>query len=664
LGGPASFLSDFETMQILSLIRGRFETALLGWIDQPAEYAQRVTLARDPRHGDYQANIAMPLQKTLGLKPTEIAARLVERLQIDDLCAPPEIAGPGFINLRISPEFIARQLTADLCDPRLGVASVSPRTFVIDYSAPNVAKPMHVGHIRSTVIGDALNRILRFLGHRVISDNHLGDWGTQFGMIIYGYKHFVDMEAFERQPIAELSRIYRVVQTLLGYQSATPKLPAAQAAVRLATEKLNQLQTTAANDPRLKKELKPAEKELRSAEEQLRALEDKMASVAQSPQLLQIAQQHAELELLTQLETAKLHAGDSENLALWQQFLPLSITEIETVYERLGIEFDFTYGESFYHPMLESVVEKLMRCGLAIESEGAICIFLDGFDAPMIIRKRDGAFLYATTDIATIEYRVEHFHPDAILYVVDHRQSEHFAKLFAAARAIGYDQLELQHISFGTVLGSDGKPFKTRSGVVIGLEYLLDEAVERAYQAVCDPQRLQKAGLEMSPEEQREIAKVVGLGAIKYADLSHNRTSDYEFNTEKMVQLEGNTSAYIQYMVARARSILRKSGVTIDSATLAQYPLLLQEPAERDLALNLLQFEDALHQSMEEYYPSVLASYLFGVAKQFATFFDQCPVLSADNQELQHSRLVLCYAVSRYLEQGLELLGIGVVERM
>jgi len=455
-----------------------------------------------------------------------------------------------------------------------------------------------------------------------------------------------------------------VVQTIIGYQSATPKLPAAQAAVRLATEKLKQLQSTPPHDPRAKKELKPAEKELRAAEEQLRALEEKMASVAQSPQLLQIAQQHAELELLTQLETAKLHAGDSENLTLWQQFLPLSITEIETVYQRLGIEFDFTYGESFYHPMLESVVEKLMQCGLAIESEGAICIFLDGFDAPMIIRKRDGAFLYATTDIATIEYRVEHFHPDAILYVVDHRQSEHFAKLFAAARAIGYDQLELQHISFGTVLGSDGKPFKTRSGVVIGLEYLLDEAVERAYQAVCDPQRLQKAGLEMSPEEQREIAKVVGLGAIKYADLSHNRTSDYEFNTEKMVQLEGNTSAYIQYMVARARSILRKSGVTINSATLAQYPLLLQESAERDLALNLLQFEDALHQSVEEYYPSVLASYLFGVAKQFATFFDQCPVLSADNQELQHSRLVLCYAVSRYLEQGLALLGIGVVERM
>ena len=651
-------------MQILSLLRSRFEQALDGWIDSPAEHAQRVTLARDPRHGDYQANIAMPLQKSLGMKPQEIAARIVERLEIADICHPPEIAGPGFINLRLKSEFLSEQLAAAVADERLGIARVAPRTYVIDYSAPNVAKPMHVGHIRSTVIGDALTRILRFLGHRVISDNHLGDWGTQFGMIIYGYKHFVDAPAYARQPVAELSRLYRLVQQLIAYQSAAEKLPHAQRAAETARERLDALQAAASQDAQHKKELKTAEKEWAVAQDYLTSVQEKLAPIQSDAELQALAQQHPELEQRAQLETAKLHAGDAENLALWEQFLPVAIVEIENVYRRLGIKFDYTYGESFYQPQLAGVVQRLTEAGLAVESDGAICIFLEGFDAPMIIRKRDGAYLYATTDIATIDYRVAHFQPDVILYVVDHRQSEHFAKLFAAARAIGYEQLELHHVSFGTVLGSDGKPFKTRSGTVIGLEYLLDEAVERAYQAVCDPNRLQKAGLELSPEEQRGVAEVVGLGAIKYADLSHNRTSDYEFNTEKMVQLEGNTSAYIQYMVARSRSILRKAEVEIELSQIAAADVILDQPAERDLALHLLQLEDAIHQSLEEYYPSVLAAYLYAVAKQFATFFDQCPVLTADTPQPQRSRLILCHAVSRVLEQGLNLLGIGVVERM
>ncbi len=651
-------------MQLLSLLRGRFEQALEGWVSDPAEHARRVTLARDPRHGDYQANIAMPLQKTLEMKPLDIAARLVERLQIDDMCHAPEIAGPGFINLKIKNEFLAEQLAQSLTDERLGIGTVTPRSYVIDYSAPNVAKPMHVGHIRSTVIGDALNRILRFLGHRVVSDNHLGDWGTQFGMIIYGYKHFLDEDAYAEQPVTELSRLYRVVQQIIGYQAACEKLPAAEKALAQSEHKLAAAQSAAAADPKQKGDVKQAQKELQSTREQLQSLTEKIGAVRSNARLLQHAEEHVGLEQSAQLETAKLHEGDAENIDLWKQFVPLSITEIENVYRRLGIEFDTTYGESFYHPMLADVVAELQRAGMAIESEGAICLFLEGFDAPMIVRKRDGAFLYATTDIATIQYRVEHFHPDVILYVVDHRQSEHFAKLFTAARAIGYDHLELHHISFGTVLGSDGKPFKTRSGTVVGLETLLDEAVDRAYQAVCDPQRLQKAGLEMSEDERRQVADTVGLGAIKYADLSHNRTSDYEFNIEKMVQLEGNTSAYVQYMVARAHSILRKSDQQLEPATLRSDDLLLQEPAERDLALQLLQFEDALHQSVEEYYPSVLASYLHSLAKQFATFFDQCHVLTAETEELQRSRLVLCFATARVLTQGLELLGIGVVQRM
>ncbi len=651
-------------MQLLSLLRGRFEQALEGWVSEPAEHARRVTVARDSRHGDYQANIAMPLQKTLEMKPLDIAQRLVERLQIDDLCHTPEIAGPGFINLKLKREFLEEQLTQSLADERLGVGTVTPRSYVIDYSAPNVAKPMHVGHIRSTVIGDALNRILRFLGHRVVSDNHLGDWGTQFGMIIYGYKHFRDEDAYAEQPVAELSRLYRVVQQIIGYQAALEKLPAAEKGLVLSEEKLPAAEATAAADPKKKGDVKQAQKELQAAREQLQALTEKIDAVRSDARLLQSANEHLGLEQCAQLETAKLHEGDAVNIDLWKQFVPLSITEIENVYRRLGVEFDTTYGESFYHPMLADVVAELQRTGMAIESEGAICLFLEGFDAPMIVRKRDGAFLYATTDIATIQYRVEHFHPDVVLYVVDHRQSDHFAKLFTAARAIGYDHLELHHISFGTVLGTDGKPFKTRSGTVVGLETLLDEAVDRAYQAVCDPQRLQKAGLEMSEEERRQVADTVGLGAIKYADLSHNRTSDYEFNIEKMVQLEGNTSAYVQYMVARAHSILRKSGQQLDPSTLRSDELLLEKPAERDLALQLLQFEDALHQSVEEYYPSVLAGYLYSLAKQFATFFDQCHVLTAETDELQRSRLILCHATARVLTQGLELLGIGVVERM
>jgi arginyl-tRNA synthetase len=344
--------------------------------------------------------------------------------------------------------------------------------------------------------------------------------------------------------------------------------------------------------------------------------------------------------------------------------MPISIHEINHVYERLGVAFDYTYGESFYQPMLAETVDGLLERGLARESEGAICLFLDGFEVPMIIRKRDGAFLYATTDLATIEYRMVHFKPDAILYVVDHRQSEHFQKLFAAARAIGYTDVELQHISFGTVLGPDGRPFKTRSGAVIGLGYLLDEAVQRAYQVVCDPERLERAGMDLDDDERREIANTVGLGAIKYADLSHNRTSDYKFDIEAMVQLEGDTSAYIQYMYARSRSIIRKSGIDVNEATVSQFPIRLEEAAERDLVLQLLQLEDALLQSVEEYYPSILAGYLFGVAKQFAAFFDQCHVLNAPSEELKQSRLAICLAAGKALRQGLALLGIGVVERM
>lgn len=652
-------------MQLISLIQQRFEKALEGLVENPAEHAQRIAVARDPRHGDYQANIAMPLARILGQKPTEIAEKIVDRLEIADLCCAPEIAGPGFINLRLRDDYLGEQLSRVAADERLTVALVDARSFVIDYSSPNVAKPMHVGHIRTTVIGDTLVRVLRFLGHKVVSDNHLGDWGTQFGMIILGYKNFVDEAAFEQDPVAELGRIYRVVQSVIGYQNAIPQLPKAVEKVQKARDELQQIQSSQEADAKkLKKRLKDAEKDLKAAEEAWEGLKTKMDAVERDPRLVSIAENHPNIEQSAQLETAKLHEGDEQNLALWKKFLPISITEIDSVYQRLDIQFDYTYGESFYHPMLAEVVNGLLEKGMAKEDDGAICVFLDGFDSPMIIRKRDGAYLYSTTDLATIEYRMEHFHPDAILYVVDHRQSEHFEKLFAAARAMGYADVELQHISFGTVLGSDGKPFKTRSGTVLGLDYLLDEAVQRAHDVVCDPDRLQKAGLELSDQEKRSVANTVGLGAIKYADLSHNRTSDYKFNIDEMVQLEGDTAAYIQYMYARSQSIIRKSEVNVNRETVSRSKIVLEKPAERDLALQMLQFEDILLLTIEDYYPSILAGYVFGLAKQFAAFFDQCPVLTADSEELKLSRLAICYTVGRVLEKGLGLMGIGTVERM
>lgn len=652
-------------MQILSLIRERFEVALTGWVKNPQEHVQRVTTARDPQHGDYQANIAMPLKAELAKPPQAIAAELVARVQLEDICQPLEIAGPGFINLKLKNDFLAKQLAQLAGDARLGIDSSSkPKTFVIDYSAPNVAKPMHVGHIRSTVIGDALARVLRFLGHRVVSDNHLGDWGTQFGMIIYGYKNFVDQAAFEAGPVTELSRLYRLIQSLISYQESLPKLPLVQKKLSDAQAALAAVEASTQEEKLKAKELKAAKKAVEAAKEAVEALQAKVDPVANNSDLVSLSKLHDQLEKRCQLETVKLHEGDAENLALWNKFLPISIQEIEAVYRRLDIKFDYTYGESFYHPMLADIVQSLIDRGMAVTSEGATCIFLDGFDAPMIIRKSDGAFLYATTDLATIEYRMKHFQPDAILYVVDFRQSEHFQKLFAAARAIGYDKVELNHVSFGTVLGPDGKPYKTRSGTVLGLEYLLDEAVERAYQAVCNPERLEKAGLDFSEHEKREVANIVGHGAIKYADLSHNRTSDYEFNIDKMVSLEGNTATYIQYMFARTGSIIRRSELEINESNLDQFPIQINDRAERDLALALLQFEDALQQVTVEYLPNILTAYLFGLAKQFATFFEECPVLKAETETTKRSRLAMCFATGKVLRQGLELLGIGVVPRM
>jgi arginyl-tRNA synthetase len=657
-------------MHVLAILKQRFQQALVGLTEDPAALLEMIRPAQDPKFGDYQANCAMPLGKELHQPPREVAAKIVERLNLDELCEPPEIAGPGFINLRLRNTWLVRQLAAIQADERLGVAVVAqPRRFVVDYSSPNVAKPMHVGHIRSTVIGDALSRTLRFLGHTVITDNHLGDWGTQFGMVIYGYRHFADPAAFATHPVRELGRVYRQVRQLIDFQEGQTALPNLQAQVADQDAAVTKAARAVADAD--KAERKKLEKNLRRLETQrnelraeIAALEARLQTWAADPQLRSLAAQHPDVNQAVLVETAKLHQGDLDNLRLWQEFLPHCRHEIERVYRRLDIQFDFELGESFYHDRLGDVVADFQDRGLARESEGAICIFLPDFDAPMIIRKKDGAYLYATTDLATIQYRMAHWHPDVILYVVDFRQSEHFRKLFAAARLWGYHEVELVHVGFGTVLGDDGRPFRTRAGETVGLEALLDEAVDRAFQVVTENDDAHKDGGELSPEQRAEVASRVGHAAIKYADLSQNRTSDYVFSYDKMVAMQGNTATYLQYSYARTQAILSKSGVSRESLLTSAAPMQLEDDKERLLAVELLRFEEALLDLVADYRPNMLANYLFGLARRFAEFYDACPVLRAEDQATRGSRLQLVELTGRTLQTAMSLLGIRVVDRM
>jgi arginyl-tRNA synthetase len=659
-------------MQILKPIRQRFRTVLEKLLDDPAlveSSLERIVPSRDPSLADYQANIAMPLQKVLGKPPLEIAQSVVSGLDLSDICQSVSVAGAGYINLRLSPSWLAAQLEAAYRDEHLAVTKVeAPKTIVIDYSSPNVAKPMHVGHIRSTVIGAAIAHVLRFLGHKVITDNHLGDWGTQFGMIIYGYKNFCDQEAYKKHPVAELSRIYRKVQAISGYQESFAQTPKLEQAVEFARKRVEQVQTklaAAPADKKIAKELATAERQVTTAIEELQSNHKKIEESKKDALLMAESDAHPAIYEKVLAETAALHHGDVGNLKLWNEFLPNCRQEIDTIYRRLNVQFDHWYGESFYHEMLGAVVEDLFAKNLAVQSDGALCVFLDGFDSPMIVRKQDGAYLYATTDIATAMFREREFSPDISLYVVDHRQSDHFKKLFAVLEKIGLGHTDFRHISFGTVMGTDGKPFKTRSGSTVGLESMLDEAVARAMEVVCNPERLTGVGIQMEDQEKEQIAQVVGLGAIKYADLAHNRTSDYVFDMDKMVRLEGNTSAYIQYSYARIRSILRKAQEKgYDPSGWADSSLQLTEPTELALALHLVRFEEMLHQSMQEYTPNLITEYLYELAKLFSSFYDQCSVLSASNANEVTSRLKLSSVVAKTLRVGLELLGIGVVERM
>jgi arginyl-tRNA synthetase len=460
---------------------------------------------------------------------------------------------------------------------------------MVDYSAPNIAKPMHVGHIRSTVLGDVLTRILRFVGHTVVTDNHVGDWGTQFGMMIVGYRTLLDRAAYERDPLTEMERMYKAIQ---------------------AQTKIDGAVGDAARQ-----------------------------------------------------ELAKLQKGDADNTALWREFMDISRQAFDQVYDRLDIHFNHWLGESFYNPMLADVVDDLRNTGIARPSDGAVCVFYDDdtntdkelAERPFLIQKSDGAFLYATTDLATIKYRVETFRPDRIVYVTDGRQQLHFRQLFAAARRWGY-RTDLEHVWFGTILGEDGKPIKTREGEPVKLEALLNEAEERALAVVRDKNP------SLSNEEHKEIARVVGLGAVKYADLMQNRTADYRFSWDKLLAFEGNTAPYLQYVYARIRSIFRRGGLE-DWQPTADIEVRLHAPEEQDLAKQMIRLGDVLLEVERTYKPNLLASFLYDLATKFNLFYQAHQVLKAP-EEQRPTRLLLCALTARYLKKGLELLGIETLEAM
>lgn len=539
--------------------------------------------ATDSAFGDYQCNAAMALAKTIKKPPRTIAQAVVNHKPWHESIAALDLAGPGFINIRLREDWLAGRLESMARDERLGVAAPGAgRTVVLDYSSPNVAKPMHIGHIRSTVIGNALDRLYRLLGYRVIADNHLGDWGTQFGILIMGYRHFVDLQRLGESPVEELERIY-----VLSYERS---------------------------------------------------------------------EADAEWKNQCRQELVKLQAGDKENLALWKKFVDLSIAEFERMYRRLGVKFDLVRGESFYHDRLPATLARLEQQGLARESEGALVVFLEEEKLPVcIVRKRDGAFNYAATDIATVLSRVEEFQPELVIYVTDERQQLHFAQIFSICKRLGVPT-RLEHIWFGLMRLPEGT-FSTRQGNVIKLEKLLDEAESRALAVV------RETSPAMPPDQQKEVARAVGLGAVKYADLSQNPQSLVTFSWDKALALNGNSAPYLQYAYARIRSVEDKYRDQFPGKDLANFPLALRENAERQLAVHLLRFAEIVPVAARMAKPSVLADYLYQLAGLYNCFYQNVPFLKAP-EGVRESRVRLCGLVARTLRQGLNLLGIETPERI
>jgi arginyl-tRNA synthetase len=564
---------------VSEILQERLQNALRAIGLSIAEPVQIVPTA-DPRHGDYQTNAAMTLGKKLKQNPRNLAGLIVANLSLDDIGPSPEVAGPGFINFRLSPEFLAHRLHELVMDQRLGVQwVVEPKTVIIDFSSPNIAKPMHVGHIRSTILGDALAKVARFLGHQVITDNHIGDWGTQFGKVIYGWKHLLVPENLNSDPVMELVRIYRVADT------------------------------AAKNDPEVLEECRR--------------------------------------------ELVKLQQGDGENLRIWQRCVDLSTAEFSKIYDFLGVHFDYQLGESFYNSELARVARELQERGLAEVSDGAVVVWDHALsEDPFIIRKSDGGYGYAATDIATMEYRLSRWQAEAIWYVVGAPQQLHFQELFSLARRLGY-QVDLQHIAFGSILGEDRKLMRTRSGESIALLDLLNEAINRATAIVSEKNP------DLSEEDRLAIGRIVGLGSVKYAELSQHRMSDYIFSWDKMLSLQGNTAPYLQNAYVRCRSIFRKLSAPLSAVS----SLTLQAEPELALAKKILLFPDVVPAILDGFKPNILATYLYELAAEFHGFYESCPVLSAE-PPMRETRLTLCEVFSRVLQVGLDLLGIQVPEKM
>jgi arginyl-tRNA synthetase len=580
-------------MNIRELLNDKVLTAMHA-CGIPADLPALIAPGKKAGFGDYQANCAMGAAKAMGTNPRELAAKIVAALQpeLEGIADKLEIAGPGFINIDLNSTWLGQQIASAQTDARLNITSVStPQNVVIDYSGPNLAKEMHVGHLRSTIIGDALARLLEFQGHKVIRQNHVGDWGTQFGMLI--------AELEENQANANGEMILKDLEVF--YQQAKKHFD---------------------DDA---------------------AFADKARSYV-----------------------VRLQSGDAAMLKLWQQFKTISLKHSTEIYEQLNVTLtdENVRGESFYNDDLAPLVKELQDQGLASESEGAQVVFLqeladkDGNPSPVIIQKQGGGFLYATTDLAALRYRVKTLNANRIMYFIDARQSLHMQQVFTIARKAKFadEKLSLEHLAFGTMMGNDGKPFKTRTGGTVKLAELLTEAVERAGNLV------RERSSELSESEITEIARKVGIGSVKYSDLSKTRTNDYIFSWESMLSFEGNTAPYMQYAFTRVQSIFRKAGVTPESL---QCDIVIGTEQEKTLAIKLLQFSEVLDQVAREALPHLLCTYLYEIASLYMTFYEACPILKEGIEpEIRDSRLRLCHLVARTIEQGLELLGIEVMGKM
>jgi len=588
---------DFFMTSPLTQLKIRFDKALVGAFGEDlAGVDPLLAPSNNPKFGDYQCNLAMSLAKQLQDKPRAIASRIIEFLNVNDICFPPEVAGPGFINLMLRPEYLATQLGAIALDERLGInQSKNPQPVLVDFSSPNIAKEMHVGHLRSTIIGDCLARVLEFQGNQVLRINHVGDWGTQFGMLI-----------------TYLREVY----------------PSA-------------LTTADALD-----------------------LGDLVAFYRQAKQRFD---HDPDFQERSRQEVVRLQAGAEDSKKAWLLLCEQSRREFQVIYDLLNINLT-ERGESFYNPLLSQVIEDLGKTDLLVTDQGAKCVFLDGFTnqdgqpLPLIVQKTDGGFNYATTDLAALRYRINQDKAKRLIYVTDAGQSNHFAQVWQVARKADWipADVELVHVPFGLVLGEDGKKLKTRSGETVRLRALLDEAVNRARQDLQD--RLVKENRQESPEFIAQVAQIVGMSSVKYADLSQNRLSDYIFSFDKMLALQGNTAPYMLYAYVRIQGISRKG--EIDFTNLGdQTNLILQEEGELVLAKHLLQLSEVIDSVARDLLPNRLCQYLFELSQKFNVFYEQCQVLKAE-EPFRTSRLILCDVTARTLKLGLSLLGIKVLERM